>query len=132
MGRLIELLQDDEEIPYRHPGTEGVIYVRRLLPEIRNEIQRRYQKTEHRGGRREVFIPEYQTPEVEKDLWDWIVLRWEGVASRVGSNDAAPCTRETKYKLPDPVRIGILALADEANLSGMRNGAEPAADPTSP
>jgi hypothetical protein len=97
--------------------------------EIRNEVQRKYQKIDHRNGRREVFIPEAQLVEVEKDLWDYIIVSWDGVA-KYGSAEPLPCTREWKCRLPNDVRQGILALADAANLSGLRNGSEPPADPT--
>lgn len=128
--RFIELLSEDEEIAYQPSGADGTIYVRRLTVDVRNEIQRRYQKTEHRNGRREVFVPEAALVDMEKDLWDYIVRRWEGVAAKYGSTADAPCTRDTKYHLPDRIRLEILALVDEANVSGLRNGAEPPADPT--
>lgn len=132
--KFIELLSEDERIPYRHTPDHPVIHVRRVTIELRNEIQRRHQKIEHRNGRRDAFIPESNQVEAEKDYWDYIVLDWEDglIRKRVGSTESAPCTRDWKYKLPDPFRQGILALADETNISGLRQTVgEPAdVDPT--
>jgi hypothetical protein len=127
--RFIEVITDDECIPYQHSTDHGVIQVRRLSMEARNEIQRRYQKVDHRHGRREVYVPEDKVLEMEKDLWDYIIVKWDGVA-RYGATETLPCTREWKGRLPNDVRQGILALADESNLSGMRADSEPPADPT--
>jgi hypothetical protein len=127
--RYIEVITDDELIPYQHSPDHGVISVRRLSEEVRSEIRQRYQKTDFRHGGRIVYIPEDKVLEVERDLWDYIIVRWEGVA-RYGSTETLPCTRDWKSRLPNDVRQGILALADAANLSGMRSGTEPAEDPT--
>lgn len=131
MPRYIELIADDEVIEYHPPGLDGTIYCRRLTIDTRNDIQLRYQKTSHRGGRH-VFVPEEKTPDVEKDLWDYMVVRWDGVMMRPGSAESAPCTRETKYRLPETIRIGILALADEGNISNLRNGESPGGSPVDP
>ena len=128
--RFIELLSEDEEIAYQPSGADGVVYVRRLTLDIRNEIHRRYQKIDTRHGRRETYIPDHHLVDMEKDLWDYIVIRWDGVAAKKGSLEPAPCTRDTKYHLPDRIRQEILALVDEANVSGLRNGANAPVDPT--
>ena len=114
---FIQLINEQESFTYTHPGLDGSIEFRRLHPEVSDRILRTYRKVEHRHGTRQVFVPEERSIDLEKDYWDYIILSWSGVQDQ---GKSVACTRDTKFLLPRPIKDNILALADEANLSGLR------------
>jgi hypothetical protein len=103
----------DERLEYRPEGLDAIIYYRRLSREAMDEINRRHQKIDMRRGRTP-YIPDDKRVEVNKDIWDHIILGWDGVVGVDGQ--PVPCTRDIKYKLPGRTMTELLELADSEEL----------------
>lgn len=120
--RFLRVIEEDERFTYTPESLPDVtITYRRLTADAISEIDRTYQKVDHRRGR-QTYIPPDRQRDRAMDIWDYIVLDWNGVVGKDGVS-ALPCTRENKYKLPGKTKGDILELADADDVSEMRGAA---------
>lgn len=99
---------------------DSVFRIRRLTPEIADEIaQRHRQRRKDNQGRLYYEIPPERQRDYTRDLYDYLILDWTDVIHPV-TKAPVPCDAEHKVMLHQSVRERLLETADAGNVSGLR------------
>lgn len=112
----IELISRDECITLCGGDGDVVIGVRRLDPDLVAECRRRHTVTHEAARPGEPPRTAVDERAVDQDIYDYLILWWRGVVGPDGAD--APCTRETKWRLPASLKHQILALAHAVDTQG--------------
>jgi hypothetical protein len=124
MPKFLTLL-DQEQFAFTPRGFESVILTyRRLTPDALEEVTRKYRKSEVRDGRRVWYVRPEDEPARDLDLWDHVLVNWEGIVGRDGQ--PLPCDRANKIRFSQQYPQTAAALLEEARSDVHVNGHEAA------
>lgn len=107
---LIEIVDEGDVHPwhYRDPQTKrryNSVFNLRVIPkEVENRLRKKHNRFEFVRGAR---VDDFQSADFVADVIDYAVQGWSGVTT---NGREIPCTKETKVRLPEPIKAEIVRL----------------------
>lgn len=109
MSKFLELIVDDEKIPYY--WKDSILYYRRATREDINRITKKWTTKKGKNPRTGEPITVTDDVAVNNEIFDLILVAWDKVylpgKGSAGERIEAPCTKENKMLVPLDIQAEI-------------------------